>query len=253
MPGDELDRYPTFLATRAITINGGPQAIWPWLVQMGYKRAGFYGYDILDNPSNPRGLRSARTILPEFQHFHVGDDVPLSALGGLVFADIQPNRYLTWTGRSGRGAFTWALYPIDRDHTRLISRIRWTHHWKDPSLLAIDLFTDFTDHLAVRKILQGVKQRVEGQVEPGWQADFEFATYVGSAMIFAAAVLLVAMCPLTWTRWLTGAVAGIVWLITWYAPIPISLDVVLEMLVLFALAFGFGRRRVQRPLTLPGE
>jgi hypothetical protein len=60
MPGDTLSRRPTFLATRAITIVGTPADIWPWLVQMGYGRAGFYGYDILEN------LGSARTRL----HLH---------------------------------------------------------------------------------------------------------------------------------------------------------------------------------------
>ncbi len=49
MPGDELNRTPTFLATRAITIEGTPDEIWPWLLQMGYGRAGFYGYDIFEN------------------------------------------------------------------------------------------------------------------------------------------------------------------------------------------------------------
>src|SRR3954449_7137132 len=59
MPGDELDQTPLFLATRAITIDGTPQEIWPWLLQMGYGRAGFYGYDILENLGSSRGMRSA--------------------------------------------------------------------------------------------------------------------------------------------------------------------------------------------------
>src|SRR4051812_9739442 len=64
MPGDQLDRTPLFLATRAITINGTPQDIWPWLLQMGYGRAGFYGYDILENLGSSQGLRSADQIIP---------------------------------------------------------------------------------------------------------------------------------------------------------------------------------------------
>ena len=57
MPGDELNPNPKFLATRAITIEGKPEDIWPWLMQMGYRRAGFYGYDILENLGSPRGIR----------------------------------------------------------------------------------------------------------------------------------------------------------------------------------------------------
>lgn len=91
MPGDELNPAPTFLATRALTIEGTPEEIWPWLLQMGYGRAGFYGYDILENIGSPYGIRSTDRILPEFQHFAVGDEVPLSAAGGLVFYAIEPN------------------------------------------------------------------------------------------------------------------------------------------------------------------
>ena len=43
MPGDEIQPRPIFDATRAITIGAAPDRIWPWLVQIGYKRAGWYG------------------------------------------------------------------------------------------------------------------------------------------------------------------------------------------------------------------
>src|SRR5512139_2214437 len=79
MPGDELNTKPKFLATRAITIKATPEEIWPWLIQMGYKRAGFYGYDIFENIGSPHGISSAQSIVPEFQHFKVGDEVPISS------------------------------------------------------------------------------------------------------------------------------------------------------------------------------
>ncbi len=41
MPGDDLVPKPDIAFTRAITINAPPQAVWPWLVQMGYRRAGW--------------------------------------------------------------------------------------------------------------------------------------------------------------------------------------------------------------------
>src|SRR5215207_4131728 len=142
MPGDELNYNPKFLATRAITIEGKPEDIWPWLMQMGYRRAGFYGYDILENLGSPRGIRSADRILPELQHFTVGDEVPISLAGSLEFYAIEPNRYLIWGGYPGGGGLTWALYPVDEKHTRLVSRIRWSHSWRKPSQLALDLITE---------------------------------------------------------------------------------------------------------------
>jgi hypothetical protein len=109
MPGDELDPRPTFLATRAITIDATPAEIWPWLLQMGYGRAGFYGFDLLENLGSPRGLNSAERILPQFQNFRVGDKVPLSAAAEEVFYAIEPNQYLIWAGQTGPypGGFTW--------------------------------------------------------------------------------------------------------------------------------------------------
>lgn len=241
MPGDELDPAPAFLATRAVTIEGAPKDIWPWLIQMGYGRAGFYGYDILENLGSPRGIRSAERILPEFQHLTVGDDVPISPVARMVFHAVEPNRYLIWTGVAGSGGFTWALYPFDAGHTRLVSRIRWTHHWTQPGLLALDLFTEFTDHLAVRKVLQGIKNRVEGRAEPLIRQTTEFAIYVATLLIFLAALMLILFCRLTWKRWFAPCAAGIAWLAVWYAPLPAWVAVILEFPVLWGLHDAFRR------------
>jgi hypothetical protein len=232
MPGDELNLNPTFLATRGITIDGTPEEIWPWLVQMGYGRAGFYGYDLLENIGSKYGIRSADRILPEFQHFAVGDEVPLSAAGGLIFYAIEPNQYLVWSGGKGWGGFTWALYPIDEHHTRLVSRARFSHNLASPSQLAFDLFTEFSDHLAVRKILQGVKGQVEGPREPFAIQNVEFAVYLIALLIFVAALGFNLLRPFTWQRCLATLIAGLAWLITWYAPVPIWGGVLLELLVL---------------------
>ena len=240
MPGDELSLRPTFLATRAITIEGTPDVIWPWLVQMGYGRAGFYGYDILENLGSARGIRSAHRILPELQQVAVGDFLPLSAAGGLVFQAIAPPRYLVWAGASGAfpGGFTWALYPVDASHTRLVSRIQWSHHCANPLVLALDVFTEFTDHIAVRKILHGVKDRVEGHFEPMAEQNGEFAVYVWAFVDLLAAVGLILLRPLTWRLWLAGLGTGVAWLIVWYAPITMGIGVAVNLLVLWVLRWA---------------
>jgi hypothetical protein len=88
LPGDELVTRPTFNATRAITIDAPPEEIWPWLVQIGLTRAGWYSYDILDN----LGRTSARHIIPELQHLAVGDVVPMSPDGkqGMRVHSLDP-------------------------------------------------------------------------------------------------------------------------------------------------------------------
>ena len=239
MPGDELDRKPTFLATRAITINGTPDQIWPWLIQMGYERAGFYGYDIIENLGSKRGTDSAERIVPELQNVKVGDEIPISAAGSWVLYAIKPEDYFIWSGKPADGGFTWALHPIDENHTRLVSRIRWSHHWSPPSQLTLDIFTEFTDHLAVRKILEGVKGRVEGHSESTAKTNTEFAFYVTAALIFFVAIVLLITFPLSWKRWLAGLAAGGAWLITWYASVPAWSGILLELFVLWNLRNAF--------------
>ena len=139
------------------------------------------------------------------------------------------------------GGFTWALYPLDASHTRLVSRIRWTHHWAQPDLLAFDMFTEFSDHLAVRKVLQGVKGRVENHIEPMAIGTFEFAIYLASALVFLAAMILNLIRPLTRRGWFLGLAAGASWLVTWYAPLPILIGALLELMVLWGLFSAFRR------------
>jgi hypothetical protein len=239
MPGDKLDPSPSFLATRAITIDGTPEAIWPWLMQMGFTRGGFYGYDIIENVGSPRGLQSATRILPEFQDFDVGDEVPISPVASMVFYTIEPFDHIVWSGDDGYGGFTWALYPVDETRTRLVSRIRWSHRWAQPGPLALDLFTEFTDHLAVRKVLQGLKGRVEGEVQPSSDANIELLIYFGLAIVFVWGVLSVLRLPLAWGSWLVGLAAGLAWLVTWYAPVSIWTGALLGFVVLWAVRVEF--------------
>lgn len=237
MPGDEFSSRPTFLATRAITIDGTPEAIWPWLVQMGYGRGGFYGYDILENLGSGRGIHSATTIDPSLQHLTVGDQLPLSALGGLAVEAVVPPSYVVWIGQSGMppGAFTWALYPVDAHRTRLVSRIQWRHHWSPPLVFAMDMFTEFTDAIAVRKILQGVKGRVEGRVESFARQNVEFAVYVWAFVSLLTALALFLRRPLSVRTWLTTLALGVAWLVVWYAPVGISVSVLANLAALWGL------------------
>ena len=74
MPGDDLLPVGAGQTTRAVTIGAPPSEIWPWLVQIGYGRAGWYSYDRIDNDGRP----SATQILPELQDLHVGDRIEMA-------------------------------------------------------------------------------------------------------------------------------------------------------------------------------
>ena len=240
MPGDELHPNPSFLATRAITIEGTPAEVWPWLLQMGYGRAGYYGYDLLENAGSPEGLTSADEILPKFQVFAVGDEVPISAVASMTFHTIEPNHRLIWLGSedSKPGAFTWAVYPLGEDRTRLVSRIRWSYHPTSISIFALELFTEFADHVAVRKILQGVKQRVERDIEPMWVQYVELFTFIVTLFIFLTSLALLCSRRLTWKTWGAGLFAGAIWLTTWYAPVASWLNMLLALFAIGALVLA---------------
>jgi hypothetical protein len=95
LPGDALVPHAQFKATRAITIDAPPGAVWPWLVQVGCLRAGFYSNDLLDNLGHP----SATTIVPSLQHLQIGQWVPMSRRPRLPTA--QPSRCTRLKSTSG--------------------------------------------------------------------------------------------------------------------------------------------------------
>jgi len=94
LPSDEVVSDPTFDATRAITIAATPEQIWPWLLQVGVTRAGWYSYDILDNMGRP----SAREIVPDLQSLAVGDVMGMSPDGakGVEVLDLDLPRSMMW-------------------------------------------------------------------------------------------------------------------------------------------------------------
>lgn len=140
LPGDELLPDAAEQVTHGVTISAKPEAIWPWLVQMGCRRAGFYSVDALDNG----GVPSAREIHPELAQIRVGEILPATPEGdeGFEVLHIEPNRALVLGGlhdgeaekqvpfASARPAafwqVTWAfvLEPLDERTTRLHVRAR---------------------------------------------------------------------------------------------------------------------------------
>jgi hypothetical protein len=187
-------QHPSFLATRAIIIEAKPEAIWPWLAQMGYRRAGFYGYDLIENVGAPAGIRSAGVIEPGLQHPRPGDLLPISAVAHLIFGPVESGRYLMWRSEAepADGVFTWALDPVDEGHTRLVSRIRLRYHWNSPPKLALDLFTEFADPVAVPEILQGIRDRVEGRpIRPLWSEAVEMLIWLAALADLCVALLAI--------------------------------------------------------------
>src|SRR4051812_17955969 len=79
-PGDELSPQAVEISTRAVTIDAPMQQVWPWLVQIGQDRAGFYSYTWLENLFRC-AMPRVDHIVPEWQDRTGGDTVWLAPRG----------------------------------------------------------------------------------------------------------------------------------------------------------------------------
>ncbi|MGZ4413961.1 MAG: hypothetical protein ACXVRZ_06260 [Gaiellaceae bacterium] len=142
LPGDGLVEGARPGSTMGVTIHAPAAAIWPWLVQMGCGRAGWYSHDRLDNA----GIPSAEQLLPEYGSLEVGDRMWSVPDGRTWFevAKLDPGRALVLRHRidlrAGRSlepgqptprlftAGTWAFALDERPDgtTRLLVRTATT-------------------------------------------------------------------------------------------------------------------------------
>ena len=123
--GDDLCSDARVVATRCITLSAPPAEVFPWLRQMGFRRAGWYSYDWLDN----LGKRSAVAIDPEWQNVVTGSRVPAGPMS-FDAAIVEPPR--AFVLRVGSGAtktrrvqfvLAYELREVP-EGTRLVTRVR---------------------------------------------------------------------------------------------------------------------------------
>jgi hypothetical protein len=171
LPGDDLIPDAEVRSTRAITIRRAPDAVWPWIAQLGQTRGGFYSYDWLENLVGCQ-IRNADRIVPEWQQPQVGDDVQLAPEVPLTVAVLDPGRALVLQGAMPSGGaspppldFTWSFSLQEQPDgaTRLLVRERygygrwWARYVVAPTALISSVMS--------RRMLVGIRDRAERQPE----------------------------------------------------------------------------------------
>jgi hypothetical protein len=181
-PGDALVADPTFVTNHATTVDAPPERIWPWLVQMGWHRGGWYTARWVDRLLFPGNLPSADRILPELQSLQVGDRIPDGAPDTgceFVVEALDPNRHLllrsrthlppAWADRFGASIdWTWAfiLDPRGTTHTRFLFRSR--ARLAPRSVAAVYWLTIVpADFVMAGQMLRGVRSRATARHTAG--------------------------------------------------------------------------------------
>ena len=177
MPGDEIVRRPRPNITHAITIDATPEEIWPWLVQVGWHRGGWYTARWVDQLLFPANQASADHVIAALQHCEVGDfipDGPPEAECGFHVVQVSPQRHLVlestthlplkWrTDRQARLRWTWAFQLIALEPgpgTRFVFRWRaCAAPWWVRAFIVVLIVP--ADAVMSHDMLHGLKQRAE--------------------------------------------------------------------------------------------
>lgn len=178
LPGDELVPAPQLVADHAITIDVPPDQLWPWLVQVGWHRGGWYTARWVDALLFPANTASVERVVPELQELAVGDvvpDGPPESGCGFDVVDLEPDHHLvlhstthlpvSWRTRYGAAVdWSWAfvLRPLD-DGRRTRIQFRWRARTSPSWVQALSWTTlPPADLVMSRDMLRGLKRRAEG-------------------------------------------------------------------------------------------
>lgn len=184
LPGDDIVTDPKTGYTQAIIIKASKFEVWRWLVQIGYRRAGWYSYDFLHRLMGISGCvdderRSAKRIIPELQDLGVGDVIEIAPGMGYSVAGLEPEKALImqsildtakWESVSDkeplpekylRSSWVWVLEEIDEKTTRLIVRVRSDYNPGPLSTLSARIPNEFGRLLMQPRTLLVLRQRAE--------------------------------------------------------------------------------------------
>jgi hypothetical protein len=173
LPGDELVADPRYRVDHGVTIQAPADSVWPWLMQLGQDRGGFYSHDWLERLFGDN-VHNASRIHPEWQSLRIGDRIRAAQpdyLGGKFgqlgwkVLDVRPGRAFVL---EGWGAFV--LVPVNDSTTRFLIRTRGDGR---PSLIGVllgpvSVFVFEPAHFIMQRAMMfGIRDRAEQMLRPG--------------------------------------------------------------------------------------
>jgi hypothetical protein len=172
MPGDEKVADPQWAVTYGISIDAAPAEVWPWLIQLGLGRAGFYSYDIVERKLG-LDIHSVELIVPELQGLKVGDAIPFGAFE-LPVVSLDRERLLLLEAadeETGVASFCFELHEQPEGGTRLVfrGRARFTEWDVESSTKSVSglkqlpmvLGFEPGSFVMFRRMLLGIRERAE--------------------------------------------------------------------------------------------
>ena len=155
LPGEPLTPDALSVSTRALTIHASAAKVWPWLVQIGVGRAGWYSHAWLENLF-ATGMQNADQIRPEWQTVQVDDRWLMTKMGNAAqITLVEP-------GRALRLDHNWIIYlqVVDAQTTRLIARYAVEPAAGGIPPLSLAIFEP-AHFLMETGMMLGIKQRAE--------------------------------------------------------------------------------------------
>lgn len=178
LPGDDLVVRPLLTTTHATTIDAPPEAVWPWLVQVGWHRGGWYTARWVDRLLFPANDASADHIVPGLQRLEVGDwipDGPPESRCGFVVREIDAAHHLVlhstehlppeFAERFGAWidwSWVFVVEEVAPGRSRFLfrTRARLGPRWLAAGYWLLMIPADF---VMARQMCRGLRARVEGR------------------------------------------------------------------------------------------
>jgi len=175
LPGDDIISHPKWQYTQGISINTTTDKVWPWLVQIGQGKGGFYSYEMLENLVGCK-IHNTEKIIPEYQKLKPGDNIMLHPKVPYPVAEVREGNtiVLHYDSRTGQKQVsgtkpsnyfesTWLFLVTKQGNqsSRLISRFRIDYNLSTQNRIAYGYFVEPVSTTMQKQMLKGIRKRAE--------------------------------------------------------------------------------------------